>query len=409
MNDNDLKLKFDLYVRRLSSSGWDRLLERTMDTMKAVGEAVERPGVVTVSRAALSVARALTSSDLYYAEVLDVRKWKPIFPNCIKNQLLEILEPHVTSKISVSTSGDAFTYLISGATSSPYRSSGAIPSGVRLAWVKDGNEERSTEILAHVDAYVASVEFARELLWKTVDPTRIVVTSASAKGNKRVRGSYPGDGQLRVVTDDLVAPASSEFATEYAPYLQNCLDQKVNRTILFYGPPGTGKSTISRTLCDTLKLRSLRVRVEDVADLGSEPIVEMIKIFGPDVVIFEDLDRSLSQVALLETLENLHKRVRFVFATVNHIESLQQALIRPGRFDEVIEIVKLDAAAVRLMLGDYGDAFELVKDWPVAFINEYVIRRRLVGPEKAKLALIDLQKRVERLMGKNEEQEDVDG
>ncbi len=173
----------------------------------------------------------------------------------------------------------------------------------------------------------------------------------------------------------------------------------INRTVLFYGPPGTGKSTISRTLCDNLKLRSLRVRVEDVGDLGSEPVVEMIRIFEPDVVIFDDLDRAMSQIALLETLENLHKRVRFVFATVNHIENLQQALIRPGRFDELIEVTTLDEAAVMKVLGDYADSFEAVKEWPVAFISEYVIRRRILGKEKALAALDDLKKRVDRLMG----------
>ena len=390
MND-DLKLKWDLYTRRLQSSGWDDLLERGMETVKIIGEIIEKPGPINIARGAMSLARTLTASDMYYAEVLDPRQWKPMFPSCIKQQLLEILEAHVTSKVRVSSGGETTAYLITG-------------DGVRIGWVKDGEDGVCTEILAHVGSYDTSVQFARNLLWNTVDSTRIVLSSANpyqGGGNKRVRRGGGNDyGQLRVSTDDLVAPATSKFASEFAPYLRKCAEMNINRTVLFYGPPGTGKSTISRTLCDVLKLRSLRVRVEDVGDLGSEPVVEMIRIFEPDVVIFDDLDRAISQVALLETLENLHKRVRFVFATVNHIENLQQALIRPGRFDELIEITKLDEAAVMKVLGEYAnDSFEAVQDWPVAFINEYVIRRRVLGKEKALAALDDLKKRVDKLMG----------
>ncbi len=383
MND-ELKLKFDIYCRRLANSGWDDILERGMESAKAINEAIEKPGPVNVARAAMSVARAFTANDMYYAEVLDVTKWKPIFPNCVKDQLLESLEPHVTSRVRINRSGDTNAFLV-------------VANGARIGWVKDGDDGVATEILAHVDSYEASIAFARDLLWKTIDPTRIVLSSMRPTQQDGKPSRQRAYGQLRVATDDLVAPASSRFADEYGPYLKKCIELNINRTILFYGIPGSGKSTISRTLCDNLGLRSLRVRVEDIGDLGSEPVSEMLKIFEPDVVIFDDLDRSMSQVALLETMENLHKRVRFVFATVNHIENLQGALLRPGRFDEIIEVNKLDEAAVRKALGAHTDAFDLVKDWPVAFINEYVIRRRLLGAEKALGAVNELQKRVERL------------
>lgn len=394
MQDDDLRLKWQLYTRGLKNSGWDSLLQRSIETVGHIGEAIAKPGPITITKAAMSVARTLTTSDLYYGEVLDPRQWKPMFPSCIKAQLLEVLEPRVTSKVNVSSSGDTIAYLITA------------EGGIRIGWVKDGEDGVATEILAHVDNFDKSVEFARNLLWKTVDASRIVLSSAvpnqeGNKGPRRGRGEY---GQLRVSTDDLVIAAPSQFATDYAAYLKKHAELGHNRTVLFYGPPGTGKSTISRTLCDVLKLRSLRVRVEDVGSLGSEPVVEMMRIFNPDVVIFDDLDRAVSQVALLETLENLHKRIRFVFATVNHIENLQQALIRPGRFDELIEITKLDEAAVRKVLGpEYMDSFEAVKDWPIAFINEYVLRRKVLGKDKALAALDELRGRVDRLMGNADE------
>lgn len=390
---NDLKLKWDLYARGLKNSGWDSLLQRGIETAGHIGNAIAKPTPVTIAQAAMSIARTLTTSDMYYGEVLDPRLWKPLFPSCIKAQLLEVLEPRVDSKIRVSSSGDTIAYLIT-------------KGEVRIGWVKDGEDGVSTEILAHVDHYEESANFARDLLWKTVDASRLLLSSSMPdnSGNKQPRRGRGDYGQLRVTTDDLVTAAPSKFALEYADYLKKHASFGHNRTVLLYGPPGTGKSTIARTLCETMSLRSLRVRVEDVGSLGSEPVVEMMRIFDPDVVIFDDLDRAISQVALLETLENLHKRVRFVFATVNHIENLQQALIRPGRFDELIEITKLDEAAVRKVLGsDCMDSFEVVKDWPVAFINEYVLRRKVLGKEKALSALDELRGRVDRLMGTTEE------
>lgn len=166
----------------------------------------------------------------------------------------------------------------------------------------------------------------------------------------------------------------------------------------------SGKSTITRTICESLKLRSLRIRVEDIANLGNEPVSEMISVFEPDVIIFDDLDRATSQASLFEMLELLHHKVKFVFATVNHINELQEELKRPGRFDEIIPVIKLDESAVRKILGDYVDVFELVKDWPVAFIKEYIVRRKILGAEAALESVKELKKRVKDLMKKYDDE-----
>lgn len=173
----------------------------------------------------------------------------------------------------------------------------------------------------------------------------------------------------------------------------------------------SGKSTITRTICESLKLRSLRIRVEDIANLGNEPVSEMISVFEPDVIIFDDLDRATSQASLFEMLELLHHKVKFVFATVNHINELQEELKRPGRFDEIIPVIKLDESAVRKILGDYAEVFDLVKDWPVAFIKEYIVRRKILGADAALESVKELKKRVKGLMKKydNETGEPVDG
>lgn len=388
MSNDDMKLKWDLYVRRLKNTGWDDLLEKGMKSVEVIGKAVVNPNPFTITEALLSVAHTMTANDLYFYDVLDQNGWKRVFPSCIKEQLLEILEPHVTSRIKVNRAGDTTVMLIT-------------KPGVRIGWVKENDDNTTTDILAHVDGYEDSVKFVRDILWSTIDPSRIVLSAAEKNYDAMSRPSShksSSGGQMRVVTDDLICSVNSTSADEWVSYLKRCDELNIKRTILFYGKPGCGKSTLARTICEKLGVRSLRVRVEDIGYLSTESIGEIISIFKPDAIVFDDLDRSTSQLALFEMMEMLHTRVKLVFATVNHLNSLADALKRPGRFDEIVHINNLDEIAVRELVGTVPDeVFELIKKWPVAFIKEYMIRCKIMGSEKALSSIKELQKRVKEL------------
>lgn len=199
--------------------------------------------------------------------------------------------------------------------------------------------------------------------------------------------------------DNTFEPLPSEKATEHTRYLAKCIEKGVNRSLLLYGPPGTGKSTMARTLVNNLGLKSFRIRIEDVSSLESSVLFEAIHIFEPDAVILDDFDRARGQAALLEVMEFFRHRVKLVIATINDRNELDEALMRPGRFDELIEIDKMDDDVVKSVLGEeHADVFDNVKDWPVAFIVEYVERCKFMSKEDAIKATEELSARVERLM-----------
>lgn len=253
---------------------------------------------------------------------------------------------------------------------------------------------------------VEKLERARELvkaeLWKLMKGENIVLRHVR-------RTTTNADAEtINLEIDDAFNPMPSRRADEYAVYLKKCIDADVSRSVMLYGPPGTGKSTMARTIVNNLGMKSFRIRVEDIGHIESSTVFEAINIFEPDAVILDDFDRSTSQASLLETLEFFQRHVKLVIATVNNKSHLDEAILRPGRFDELIQVKQMDEDVVRSVLGTaHADAYDLVKDWPVAFIQEYVKRLRFMTPAEAEASVKELAHRVQRLKKYDDDDESV--
>lgn len=137
--------------------------------------------------------------------------------------------------------------------------------------------------------------------------------------------------------------------------------------ILLYGPPGTGKTLIAKAVAHRAKATFIRMSgtelvqkyigegarlVRDVFDIAREK--------APSIVFIDEIDAvgsrrtydgtsgssevNRTMVQLLAELDGFDKRgdVKIVAAT-NRIDLLDPALLRPGRFDRIIEIPLPDA------------------------------------------------------------------
>ncbi len=128
--------------------------------------------------------------------------------------------------------------------------------------------------------------------------------------------------------------------------------------ILLYGPPGTGKSYAVQQLANFLKWPVYDI---DIASVGSPYIHQTSKMLkeifdkaastAPSVVLLEEFDAiggSRSGVAhehkieevsqLLRVIETASKQGILVIATTNRYHSIDEAIVRKGRFDHVIEV-----------------------------------------------------------------------
>jgi cell division protease FtsH len=128
--------------------------------------------------------------------------------------------------------------------------------------------------------------------------------------------------------------------------------------ILLYGPPGTGKTYSVKKLADFLGWKVFDI---DVGSVGSPYIHQTSKLLkeifdqaaesAPSIVLMEEIDaltgsrssmtndHKIEEIAqLLRLIETASKQGILVIGTTNRFESMDEAIVRRGRFDHLIEL-----------------------------------------------------------------------
>lgn len=124
------------------------------------------------------------------------------------------------------------------------------------------------------------------------------------------------------------------------------------RGYLLYGPPGTGKSSAVVAIASALKMDIAMLSLSN-ATLDDAELIELLANVPPNcIVLIEDIDcaflqrrgteekgNRLSFSGLLNALDGVAAgEGRVLFATTNHLERLDPALVRPGRIDRKEEV-----------------------------------------------------------------------
>lgn len=165
------------------------------------------------------------------------------------------------------------------------------------------------------------------------------------------------------------------------PYVDKAEFNKVARAgmrpvkgILLYGPPGTGKTTIARIIANESKMNLFLVNASEFmskwvgeSEKNLKQIFMRARASAPSIICFEEVEaflrkRSeaernyetslinvfLSQMDGFSELKNV-----LVVATTNNPEMIDEAAMRPGRFDRIIYVGAPDPAGRKALFKKY--------------------------------------------------------
>jgi transitional endoplasmic reticulum ATPase len=150
-----------------------------------------------------------------------------------------------------------------------------------------------------------------------------------------------------------------EWPMKY-PVLYDKLGHRMPRGILLHGPSGTGKTLLAKAVATESEANFVSVRGPELlskwvgeSERGIREIFRRARQASPCVIFFDEIDsiapirgaggetavteRVVSQLLTeLDGMENMHGVV--VLAATNRADMIDTALLRPGRFDKIIQI-----------------------------------------------------------------------
>merc|ERR1719429_238604 len=208
--------------------------------------------------------------------------------------------------------------------------------------------------------------------------------------NHKVHADIGGlDQQIQEIKESVELPLTH-------PEYYEEMGIKPPKGVILYGPPGTGKTLLAKAVANQTSATFLRVVGSELIQkyLGDGPklVRELFRVaeeHSPSIVFIDEIDAigtkrydstsggereiQRTMLELLNQLDGFDSRgdVKVIMAT-NRIDSLDPALIRPGRIDRKIEFPLPDEKTKRRIFNIHTSKMTLSED---VSIDEYILSK----------------------------------
>jgi transitional endoplasmic reticulum ATPase len=174
-----------------------------------------------------------------------------------------------------------------------------------------------------------------------------------------------------------------EWPMKY-PALYDKLGHSMPRGILLHGPSGTGKTLLAKAVATQSEANFISVRGPELlskwvgeSERGIREIFKRARQSSPCVIFFDEIDsiapirgvggetavteRVVSQLLTeLDGMENMHGVI--VLAATNRADMIDPALLRPGRFDKIIQIPLPDKESRKSILKINAEKIPIISE-----------------------------------------------
>ena len=193
----------------------------------------------------------------------------------------------------------------------------------------------------------------------------------------------------------------------------------LRRSFFIIGEPGVGKSCLLRYIASLQGGFRLRFRMSKLDGFNPNKLIRIVEILRPNVLIVDDFDRyvmghghyreqkeSPEGQAMLDPLETFDKIVPLVLVSANYSDAITPAVLRPGRFAEMVTIDEIDPEVYDKMLPEAPES--MIKQLkrlkvPIAYLEEIRQRCEALGYAETAKEIPKLIERADPDLGQKHE------